>query len=244
MTPVSTTSSMSSTSKVPNSKNVVPPAARRSRKASLIYLGVSAAATVAIATGVAIASGRMNAAAVFLAIATALLGWTVWLLFSAAHAAAHELAAGEAQVASGRRRKELEREKQALLKALKELEFDHEMGKVSDKDFREIGGLYRGRAVRVMRQLDEAGGEYRALIERELAGRRKARAGEAATTESPRSAPESTVGTGPEMKTDTKADAPKANARPGCSSCSTENDADAEFCKKCGSKLGAVEATP
>ena len=63
---------------------------------------------------------------------------------------------------TGKRRKELEREKQSLLKALKELDFDHQMGKVSDKDFADISATYRARAIRVMRQLDEAGRDYEA----------------------------------------------------------------------------------
>ena len=74
----------------------------------------------------------------------------------------------ELAVATGRRRKELEREKTSLMKALKELEFDHEMRKVSDADFAEIGGVYRTRAIRVMRQLDEQKVDYAALIEEEL----------------------------------------------------------------------------
>ena len=115
-------------------------------------------------------------------------------------------------VVTGKRRKELEREKQALLKALKELDFDHQMGKVSDKDFADISATYRARAIRVMRQLDEAGRDYEAMI-----AARTSRRGQASRRPARR---------------------PRPRSKPDkCAKCGTRNDADAEFCKKCGGKL-------
>jgi hypothetical protein len=49
---------------------------------------------------------------------------------------------------------ELREEKRRVLRAIKELEFDHAMGKLSDEDFREVGDRYRLRAIEVLRQLD------------------------------------------------------------------------------------------
>jgi hypothetical protein len=49
---------------------------------------------------------------------------------------------------------ELLDEKRRLLRALKELEFDHGMGKLSDGEFAAIGERYRLRAVEVIRRLD------------------------------------------------------------------------------------------
>lgn len=69
-----------------------------------------------------------------------------------------------------RTRAALEREKMLALRAIKELEFDRAMGKVSDDDFREMTVRLRARAVRIMKQLD-AGAGYRAQIERDLAKR-------------------------------------------------------------------------
>ena len=60
----------------------------------------------------------------------------------------------------GRTRAALEREKTLVLRSIKELEFDHAMGKVSEKDFADMGGRLRARATRLMRQLD-AGAGYR-----------------------------------------------------------------------------------
>jgi hypothetical protein len=73
---------------------------------------------------------------------------------------------GASRVAS-RTRSVLEREKGLALRAIKELEFDRAMGKMSEKDFTEMSGRLRARAARIIRQLD-AGGSYRELIEKEL----------------------------------------------------------------------------
>ena len=70
----------------------------------------------------------------------------------------------------GRTRAALEREKTLVLRSIKELEFDRAMGKVSEKDFADMGGRLRARATRLMRQLD-AGAGYRSEIEKEITKR-------------------------------------------------------------------------
>jgi hypothetical protein len=75
--------------------------------------------------------------------------------------------AADRPIAGGRIRAALEREKALALRSIKELEFDRAMGKVSEKDFTEMGGRLRARAGRIMRQLD-AGGSYRDRIEKEI----------------------------------------------------------------------------
>src|SRR4051812_44242439 len=92
-----------------------------------------------------VAAGRVTGSSLFLGLTTGVLSWVLWLIFKTARAMIAEPAAAERARATGRRRKNLEREKQLLLKALKELDFDHKMGKVSDADFKEIGGQFRAR---------------------------------------------------------------------------------------------------
>jgi hypothetical protein len=121
------------------------------------------------------------------------------------------------EMLGGRTRAALERDKAIVLRAIKELEFDRGMGKVSEKDFAEMSGRLRARAARIMRQLDAAS-LYREAIEREVAQR------VAATT--PPDAPAAS-------------DARDVPAYAVCRSCTTQNDRDARFCKACGSKLGA-----
>ena len=74
---------------------------------------------------------------------------------------------GIARVVGGRTRATLEREKGLALRAIKELEFDRAMGKLSEKDFTEMSGRLRARAARIIRQLD-AEGTYRERIEKEI----------------------------------------------------------------------------
>ncbi|HEY7475915.1 MAG TPA: zinc ribbon domain-containing protein [Vicinamibacterales bacterium] len=60
-------------------------------------------------------------------------------------------------VRSARARAALEREKALVLRSIKELEFDRNMGKLSEADFNEIGGRLRARALSLMQDLDRAG---------------------------------------------------------------------------------------
>jgi hypothetical protein len=116
-------------------------------------------------------------------------------------------------------RAELEREKALVLRAIKELEFDHAMGKVSATDFEEMAGRLRGRAIAIMRQLD-ATSAYREMIERDLAARLR---------HQPTTAPAPAVET--------------SGPAPGTAcACGTANDPDAAFCKRCGTKLGSVQS--
>ena len=54
---------------------------------------------------------------------------------------------------------ELQREKRSLLKAIKEIEFDHQMGKMSDQDARELKHFYRARAIEIIKALEADGSE-------------------------------------------------------------------------------------
>ncbi|MBA3296746.1 MAG: zinc ribbon domain-containing protein [Acidobacteria bacterium] len=66
-----------------------------------------------------------------------------------------------------RRRATLDKDRMLTLRAIKELEFDRAMGKLSQKDFAEMDGRLRQRALSLMKQLDEGAG-YREVIEHEL----------------------------------------------------------------------------
>ena len=94
----------------------------------------------------------------------AAVGIAAWRMFSPL-AGANEPAGP--QIFGGRTRAALEREKTLVLRSIKDLEFDHAMGKVSDKDFSEMSARLRGRAAGLIRQLD-AGTSYRQAIEAEI----------------------------------------------------------------------------
>ena len=101
--------------------------------------------------------------------AAACVGIAVWRMLGPL--AGQHLSRG-AQLLGGRTRVALEREKTLVLRAIKDLEFDRAMGKVSESDFTEISTRLRARASRLLRQLDRGVG-YRHEIERELAARLK-----------------------------------------------------------------------
>ena len=56
---------------------------------------------------------------------------------------------------------ELQREKRSLLKAIKEIEFDHQMGKTTERDAKELTYFYRNRAIQIIKTLERGndGGE-------------------------------------------------------------------------------------
>ena len=96
------------------------------------------------------------------------------LIGLAALNALRPLATGETrepEMVGSRTRAALEREKNLLLRSIKELEFDHAMGKVAEGDYEEMVARLRSRAVRLLQQLDNTSSGYRELIERELASR-------------------------------------------------------------------------
>jgi hypothetical protein len=120
-----------------------------------------------------------------------------------------------------RSRAVLEREKVLVLRSIKELEFDRAMGKVSARDFDEMAGRLRARAITLIGQLDRDASGYRELIERELQARLAARRAPAAPAPAPAAAP-------------VEARQPSA---PRCAGCGTVNDSDARFCKSCGARV-------
>ena len=62
----------------------------------------------------------------------------------------------EQEPLSERLRADLEREKALTLRSIKELEFDHATGKVSDADFKDMDSRLRTRALALMQDLERA----------------------------------------------------------------------------------------
>ena len=111
-----------------------------------------------------------------------------------------------------RTRAALQREKMLVLRSIKELEFDRAMGKLSQHDFDEMAGRLRSRALSLMTQLDAGAAGYTQVIEKELATRLEAVPARMSVQ-------------------------PTGEVSALCSSCRAANDADAVFCKKCGTRL-------
>jgi hypothetical protein len=177
-----------------------------------------------------IIGARVSAGNVSLLIGAGAFGVVALQVWKAIRAAATKGEEPEAApVAMGRRRRELEREKAVIYKAIKELEFDREMGKISETDYQEAHSNYRTRALRVLRQLDAGAASYREIIEKELA-ERLAQAGEAPAL--------AQAGEAPAPAQAGEAPAPP-QPKAGVCECGVQNDTDAVFCKKCGRRLAA-----
>jgi hypothetical protein len=160
------TSSGISTSQAPH-----PPA--RARRVEVAWL-VAAAATVPIFVLALLYAYRFRPtpSAAFL-----VLGWiailgAAFLLTRAVFALdpAVESAVTTILSSSERERQELMREKQLLLKAIKEVEFDQELGKIDGEDAKAMTAVYRARALEILQRQDGEK-DYRELVETELAKR-------------------------------------------------------------------------
>ena len=135
------------------------------------------------------------------------------------------------QTVGGRTRAAMEREKTLVLRAIKELEFDRAMSKVSDEDFREMGQRLRAHALTLMHQLDVEMPGYRAEIEKELAQRLGVDLAQHDGSDPDDDADDDHAEAGGDARTGGSV----AAAAKACGACGIDNDPDAKFCKGCGS---------
>ena len=135
-----------------------------------------------------------------------------------------------------------EEKKRSVLRALKDLEYERNVGKIGEADYLELSTRYREEARRLLRELNDAELPARARVEKLLARRLGSAAPPPPRQAPPESEPE---GADTELDSDTETAgdteserAPEASGKPTCTECDTENDPDARFCKKCGEALG------
>jgi len=113
-------------------------------------------------------------------------------------------------------------EKRRLLRGLKDLENEHEIGKINDADYQLLLTRYRDEAKLVLRTMDGRVAPFREEAER-LARDYLRKHGLASTEEAKPGAP------APEV------------TRIACEGCGASNEPDAAFCKQCGSSLSKKE---
>lgn len=158
--------------------------------------------------------------------AGALLGAlvSIWQSLRAAFGAGEAAAAGGwAAMGESAERQALLAEKESLLRSIEDLAFDHQVGKLSDADFERLDRALRARAREVLRLLDEDLGPYRDRAEELIRRHLKDETGETPYRDA--------------------AEVPEGEETVTCPGCGTRNDADAKFCKECGKRLGAEEAS-
>jgi hypothetical protein len=148
----------------------------------------------------------------------------------------HEL---EAVAARGGAHSSLAERKQKALRALKDIEHEHSIGKIDDDDFADLKAKYREEAKGVLRELDVEIEPYREKAEA-LAKKHLAKVGLGAPDVSDGAEKEASVteASEPEASETPAAREPRSDAKVSCAKCKTANDEDAAFCKKCGASLG------
>ena len=129
-------------------------------------------------------------------------------------------------------------EKRTLLRAIKDVRYEHELGKIRDDDFARLDRAYRLRAKEVLRLLDQVLGpsleRAEALVVEALekkAPRKKRRKKAGPTC--------SECGTTNDRDAKHCKECGSAVGRRICTACDTENDADAKFCKGCATPLAS-----
>jgi len=130
-----------------------------------------------------------------------------------------------------------EERKRAVLRALKDLEHERDIGKMDPEDYAEIAAHYRAQAKEILRELDAEVEPYRARAE-DLAQKHLVKRGLAETT-SQTSEPEAQAEEA-QAEEEHDEEAPAPVSRVACSKCATSNEPDAAFCKKCGNALREV----
>lgn len=132
---------------------------------------------------------------------------------------------------------DLAERKRRVLRALKDLEAEHAIGKIDDEDFRTVTAGYREEAKELMRQMDLAVAPLREEAERVARDYLKKHGVQPADGAFPE---------GDEAQAEARAlDEPDAERPPAsevedrldCQACGKANDADAAFCKHCGARM-------
>ncbi|HVW26171.1 MAG TPA: zinc ribbon domain-containing protein [Polyangiaceae bacterium] len=137
-----------------------------------------------------------------------------------------------------------EERKRSILRALKDLEYERSVGKISEEDFAELSARYRAEAKTLLKLIDAESAPMRKRAEERLAARLRDESGEATPRKSKKGKSTKKAEPSPPAPKEIAADAPvsavpaEETARAACPSCSTSNDADAAFCKRCGVALG------
>lgn len=138
--------------------------------------------------------------------------YAIWRSLTAALGAG-SVSPGAIDLQGSERRRALLLEKEALLRNLKDLEFERDADKIGSEDFARIERKLRARAKEVLMLLDEEAAPFRAEAERLISEH----VGEQAHgSREPSREPERPL---------------------TCPTCEAANDSDAAFCKKCGAKL-------
>ena len=210
-------------------------------------LGVGLAGLVAVAVGVSIDWGPA-----ILVLAGASLIGTLSVVWRSIESLTEDSTLDLEEALSLAVPNEEEERKRSILRALRDLEFEHSVGKVTEEDYERLSQRYRAEARRLLRRIDEDLGPARKRAEHDLQVElHKAGLGEkptgiestpemAAAQESwgkGESAWDTQSTTAPARDAATTAPAPRPTR--GCEFCEDRNSLLADVCDSCGKPLAA-----
>ena len=199
------------------------------------------AAPLTILVLAVIANVTFGAPLVVLVLAAGAFLLVIWLLWSSVQALTGESELSFEEAFSFGTRSAEEEQKRAVLRALKDLEYERSVGKISEEDYREYAARYRTEAKRLIQNLNEHLSEQRAQVERELE-RRLSKADRKTSSVHPD--PRSAASTDESAESEREPDRERPEyAEKGleCPACQAKNELDARFCKACGARLREAE---
>lgn len=192
---------------------------------------IVAGVAVGVAIPVALARG---AATAVLWLAFSMLASAVLLFWESLRTLVDPAASVDEDDDEDARLAAIEARKNAALRALKDIAFERSIGRLAEDDYQSLEARYRAEAREAMASVDEGVGPWREKAEALVAE------AERRATGAPKPAEAAPDAKQPETAPATPAtDAP---ARRECAKCSTPNDHDAAFCKKCGARLDEESA--
>jgi len=175
-----------------------------------------------------------------LAVVLAFIGYP---LLAASQTVPHDDLDAAASAAATEQREQLLSERQSVLATLKDLQFDHEIGNLSDRDYDALQGPHRRKAVTILRELDHADDSTLATPERARAGTLDQLAlddrleGEIARVRARLSRPDGgTAANEPSFAS--------ASAGVRCPDCGAPHAVGARYCTRCGRSFDATLTCP
>lgn len=149
-----------------------------------------------------------------LVLAAGALTLIVTLLWSSVQSLTGGAALGFEEALGMGARSKVEEEKRAVLRALKDLEYERGVGKISPEDYAELSARYRAEAKRLMQSLDDALGPARAEVEKAISERLERAGVERPAEVSVKPSVAENSGEIPEEGPEEVAPAPAENAQP------------------------------
>ncbi len=129
-------------------------------------------------------------------------------------------------------------QKRYLLRALKDLEFERSVGKISEDDYRELTETYRAKAKLVLQRVEQTLAPSRVQADKLVHDYLQT---QGLMPDAGKTSHETGVASKPETRVAQKMADPSHKPVGICNACKTPNDVDARFCKHCGLPMGSSD---